>query len=315
MTAVPHTVTLRSNRHFGRRVPLGALAKLLAVLPAAVRQSILMAVQGRSSVRGRQPRWLDPASDIRFIGHSGKDETVLHFEAPPLGEAAEELYRQTELWPTRPDSGDTGFDLLSDVVSDVYAGNQDSDRFDSRLLRQIVRFGRGLNGAFQTIAFSGHRYSESQPAVVDHAIIQTAERLFTSTPSPQRVRVVGKLDMIRGSTQAFALKLEGGEEVQGVLTQGQIDQLAQFFQQTVLVLGQSVFRPSGRLLRIDAQEVSAAGSESTIWSRMPTPGSGRLDASVLRRPQRPSSGTGAIVGQWPGDETDDEIRQLLEEIS
>jgi len=315
MTVITHTVTLKSARHFGRRVPPDALAKLLGMLPRAVRQSIRMAIEGRSTARGRKPVWLDAASDIRFVGHSGEDDTVLCFEAPPLGEAAEVLYGQTQLWPTKPDPGDTGFDLLGDVVKEVAAGNQDSERFDSGLLRRIGNFGRGLNGAFQTMAFAGHRYSESEPAVVDHAIIQTAQELFTSTPRAQRARIVGNLDMIRASTQAFALKLENGQEVRGVLVEGGIEQLAQFFQKRVLVLGKSVFRPSGRLLRIDAHEVSLAGQESTIWSRLPTPGSGRLEAGLLRKPQGPKSGAAAIIGRWPGEETDEDIRKTLEEIS
>jgi hypothetical protein len=34
-----------------------------------------------------------------------------------------------------------------------------------------------------------------------------------------------------------------------------------------------------------------------------------------RRPQGPRSGINAIFGAWPGDETDDEVFAMLEEMS
>ena len=82
------------------------------------------------AAQGKRPDWLAAASDIRFLDHEGSEETVVHFEAPRLGDAAEVLYRQQEIWPSRPNPSDTGFDLLGDVVSDIAAANGDSDHFD-----------------------------------------------------------------------------------------------------------------------------------------------------------------------------------------
>lgn len=41
----------------------------------------------------------------------------------------------------------------------------------------------------------------------------------------------------------------------------------------------------------------------------------KFDRSVLHQPQGPDSGLNAIMGKWPGDETDEEILALLEEMS
>jgi hypothetical protein len=40
-----------------------------------------------------------------------------------------------------------------------------------------------------------------------------------------------------------------------------------------------------------------------------------LDPRELRKPQGPRSGLAAIVGQWPGDETDEQVRAALAELS
>ena len=42
---------------------------------------------------------------------------------------------------------------------------------------------------------------------------------------------------------------------------------------------------------------------------------GKLDRKALHQPQGPDSGINAIIGQWPGDESDEEIMALLEDLS
>lgn len=42
---------------------------------------------------------------------------------------------------------------------------------------------------------------------------------------------------------------------------------------------------------------------------------GKLDLKALHVPQGPKSGINAIIGKWPGDESEEEILALLEELS
>lgn len=41
----------------------------------------------------------------------------------------------------------------------------------------------------------------------------------------------------------------------------------------------------------------------------------KLDPRTLHQPQGPDSGINAIIGRWPGDESDEEIIALLDELS
>jgi hypothetical protein len=41
----------------------------------------------------------------------------------------------------------------------------------------------------------------------------------------------------------------------------------------------------------------------------------KFDPSMLDRPQGPDSGLNAVMGKWPGDETDEEILAMLEKLS
>ena len=79
--------------------------------------------------------------------------------------------------------------------------------------------------------------------------------------------------------------------------------------------GTAFFRPSGSLLRIEADSIEPAGLESAVWSRVPAPLFRGADGSSLRQPQGIRSGLNAIIGRWPGDETEEELAAALRELS
>lgn len=315
MKTITRTLTLRSDEHYGQRVPPQAFGEILRTFPRLLRGSVRMSFEGRSDARGRRPRWLEAASDIRFVDHQGTDETVLYFETPMLGEAAAELYDQQEFWPSRPDPADTPFDLLADVVEDVRSGVSDSDRFDRPLLKKLRDMGRGLNGTFQSCFVSSPRYSDDRLAVVDRAVVTSADELTRSTPQPRQIRIAGVLDMIRASTNTIGVKLDKGQEIRGVLVQGDATQIHELLNQKVTLLGKAIYRPSGNLLRVDVAEVRSMRDEDAFFTQVPTPQRAAKDREVVVEQQRRTSNIAAIIGRWPGDETDAEIELALEELS
>jgi hypothetical protein len=314
MSATVQTVTLRGERHYGRKVPAKPLGELLRTLADAVRCAVRMAFESRSRAKGQRPAWLDAATDIRFLDHCGDDETVLHFETPRLGDAAPQLYEQKELWPSRPSPDDTGFDLLADVVADVAAENADSERFDRPLLRVLERFGHGFDHSFQRLELTGTRYRASNPCLVTPEIVAAAQKLSRETPRPETARIMGTLDMIRVSTNGFAIQLEG-QEARGVLTNGDVGAFKELLGQDVVVVGKAVYRPSGKLLRIDAEAVAPAAEKDRFFARVPKPARPGYDLRTALREQQHKRGMSAIIGKWPGDETDEEIERALRELS
>jgi len=295
-------------------VPPAACGRVLAVLDAQIRGSVSMAFRGRSRANGRAPAWLEAATDVRFVGLEGAEATILHFEAPLFGEAAAELYGQQEFWPSRPDPGWTGFEVLAAVLEDLTSGNEDSDRYDRSLLRSFRGFERVLNGVFHEARVEEKRRPDGGYASVNRLALDTARRLGAQVPPRRAARVVGKLDMIRSSTQTFALRLDSGDEVRGVLLRGDIGSLTALFGRRVAVLGQAVYRPSGRLLRLDAETMLAGDDEPALWSKVPPPLRRSLPTPELRRPQTATSGVNTFFGRWPGDETDEELLEALEAL-
>jgi hypothetical protein len=271
----------------------------------------------RSKTPGKQPAWLKRASDLRFTGHGGNGVTHLQFELPTLQDAANEIYQQQDLFETGRPAGElTGLDLLLRVIRDIDALQADSDAFDPQLLHQVARFRR----FFKASPFCGFRIATSETETagevrVTRTTTDNSDRLYCRTPAPQRVRLVGQLDGLEASTQRFSLLLDAGERVAGVYPEGLSDRLQELWRKRVLVLGTSVFRASGNLLRVEAELIDDGANASPLFSTPPVASKNRLDASRLRKPQGPRSGMAAIMGRWPGDETEEEIEQALERVS
>lgn len=313
MDYIEHTLMLSSG--YGRNVPPGIAAGVLDSIGPMVRSSILMAFEGRGSARRRPPKWLKHASDVRFLGAEGHQGMVFRFSAPKLGTAAEDIYRQRELWPTKPAPEDTGFDLLCRVLQDVGAEKGDSDLFDDKVLDKVLTLRPIFRLGAQQLELSGHRIPAKKPIKVTNETLVSAQRLTHSTPPPQAVRFSGMLDMIRVSTQRFAVKLESGEELGGVFLGGDIKELGSLLDKRVVVAGQVIYRPSGRMLRVDADRVVSGEGEAAIWSQIPSSVERPLPTQKLHKRQGPKSGVATIIGRWPGDETDEQVDEALAEMS
>jgi hypothetical protein len=80
--------------------------------------------------------------------------------------------------------------------------------------------------------------------------------------------------------------LQSGAAIRGVLAEGGPDALVPYFGRVTVVQGLAKFRPSGSLLRIDAEELYA-GTEAdlSLWSALPQARKGGLAPHELRRAQ------------------------------
>ena len=116
-------------------------------------------------------------------------------------------------------------------------------------------------------------------------------------------------------TQSFGVLLDDGQEIRGVLVEGEIEDISSLLNQRVLVVGKAVYRASGRLLRIDAEAITKTTEEGRFFSSIPKPVRQKFDLRDTMREQQHKLGVAAVIGKWPGDETEEEIRQALKELS
>ncbi len=139
------------------------------------------------------------------------------------------------------------------------------------------------------------------------------EQSVTVTKSlRQIVQVVGLLEAIQPSTRQFTIRLKNDQQVPCVLVEGEISTLQALLGKQVFISGMGVWLPTGRLERVEVDRFQPDEDERNIWSWLPIP---RFPSELP--PEEPTPrplGLEAIVGKWPGDETDEELLKALKEM-
>ncbi len=294
----------------GAQVDGALLRDLLDAMVKGMRRAVRLRVDGRSSAPGTPPAWLDAAAGFTVVGFR-EGSTIVEFEAPLLEQS---LVSRSGLGPLfeEPDAAASGMGWFRESLGDAIAGKAESDRFDAGLLEVIGEWRHVLDRGVARIELSN---GVGVSTVIDELGIANVAGLKRATPLPQRVRVSGWLEAIRHSDRAFTLKLEDGGQVRGLAADVPVDRLRELFGRKAMVSALAHFRPSGKVLRLDAEHIEPAGDDFSAWSREPVALFGKTDQASLRVPQGPRSGVNAIFGQWPGEETDEEILRALEEMS
>ncbi len=318
MTELHHQIRVRGPHGFHGGLPPALGGRLLEAVGASVDGAVRMAFIGRSRPQGRRHGWLQEAAAVRLRDIDPGDELVLHFTARPFGdipELAKEMYAQTEMWPSKPARDWSAVDTLAAMIDDVAAAREDSTRFDGSLLRQLQRFGRVVGDDVQSIQVEAkHRENRRKPGfvLVDSPVLEQAQSLDDATPAPKEARVDGVLDMIRQSTRSFAIKLDSGEELRGVLLEGDVTQARALFGQRVSVQGSAIFRPSGRLLRLDGRAIVACTEKNAFWSKLPQAKSTKPTHARQPGPLGATRGVNAFFGRWAENSaSDDALLDLL----
>jgi hypothetical protein len=303
-----HVIKLNGEGARGAKASSALLRDLLDVLVEATRSTIRLRAEGRSSVSGPDPDWLVEAADFEILGfEAGSTDVVC--EARSVGDVAPDAFAQQNMF-SAVDTSKSGLGLLEQALGDIQDRNLDSDLFDDKILNTLCGFRKVFGHGIDSIGFDG----DAGVKVVPDDIENYSE-LRRSIPRPERVRVAGLLDSLTATRRAFQLKLSDGTTIRGRFEEDAREQFQELWNQQVLVTGQAEFKPSGFVRHIQAERIEPATERHQIWSEQPRASQTEFDTREFRRSQEHKEGLAALVGQWPGDETDEQIDAELRKLS
>jgi len=304
-----HSLRLTGPRAKGARLSALAMRDLLDAVINGARHAVRLRVDGHG-LTGQPPSWVERISDLEVLPLQA-GSTLVILEAPSLASAAPERFSQADfLLALDPDA--TCIDVMEESLADALAADQTSERYDAGLLRTFAGFSRMWRHGVDCIELDGG----SHPVRLDAAATSRLETLQRAIPQDQRVDVVGKLDQLHHSKRMFTLRTDDGKDVRGLAGDDiRVDDLGALFGQRARVSGVARFRASGDPFVVEADLVEAEAGVSSVFSRSPRPILPATDTRTLNRTQGPRSGVAAIFGRWPGEETDEEVQALLDELS
>jgi len=292
------------------------IGPLLTSLPNTLLDAVRMGFLHSSRAKGRVPSFLKTAADIRFVGLDGEGNgtTWLHFEVATFEAVARELFQQQKLWDETPKPHETAFELLGAALEDIAIRRTDSDRFDSGLLNRVRSYRRVLDRGVSSITLPDARLS-TQPRL-DQSVVRAASELVSITPSDRRVRVVGRLDMMGASQSVLKLQVRPGQYVmarwEGLEP---IDSFRELFNREIIVEGAGIFRPSGGLLRIDADAIELASPSDESFRQVPVAQPRKDFQRLARLKPHEESAYARLLGSIPAEESDEEFTAAVEALS
>ncbi|XXT19106.1 hypothetical protein WME94_53660 [Sorangium sp. So ce429] len=300
-----HVIRFAGEDVATQRAPF--LRDLLDILVDGAQQATRLQIDGRSTAPGTPPAWLEDAAAFE-VEQIQEREIILR--APSLADALSHCSRQLDLF-TAAEPSRSCLDYLEDSLDDALAGREDSDRYDRSLMATLEGLGRLFRRGVDSIELINGRTLHIDPGGVE-AIRALRQR----TPEDRRVAVGGKLDASRHSDRSFTLVLTSGETLRGIAAES-VDpsDLARLFGQPAIVSGMAKFRPSGKVLRVEAERIDPATGDLAVWSTMPRPLDTPAHLHRFHVPQGPGSGVAAIFGAIPMDDTEEEFQAALEELS
>jgi len=312
-----YTLRFPGARTVDGHLPGRVLGALLHVLAHGSAGALLLRAEGRSAVRDdRLPDWVERGTDFVLLNQLEGDAPGVVVGALPLGDALPERFEQGDMFSPL-DPGQSALSLFAASLDEAASGAIDSDAFDDDLLRV---FSNDLSKLFRRERVQQLTIQNGRPDAklrsFDRGIVQTMKSLRDRTPRPRRVRLAGRMDVVRYSRSLFTLDLADGSHVRGVLVEARPELLKPHLGEQVVVEGHAQFRPSGRVLRIDVERISPASeTDLAVFSIEPRPLSEGIDVRSLRRSQTASTGINAIFGKWPGDESDEDVDEFLSTMS
>ncbi len=306
-----YTIRLCGPQSKGSRISASVLQSVLNVLIQGSQAALPLKVEGRSTSRGPQPAWLEPAADFLVVGISS-GSTCLEIEARPLAATAPDRFGQGSFLV---DNSRSALSFCRESLDECLAGHENSDTYDDGLLKIFTRFSGAFEKGIESLELRNGERKGTSETVVQPEGIKIIQNLRKQTPKSRRVRIAGTIDMIRHSDKQFTIVLSGGSPIRGIATEMCERQLQTVWGEIAVVSGLAVYRPSGSILRVESDHIEPAKGDVSVWSVEPKPFDLELHPSDLRRAQGPKSGINAIIGRWPGGETDEEIESALREIS
>ena len=317
MKLVERSFRLSAPEGLGRKPRPELIGPVLSHLHDTLQDAVRMGFLHSSRARGRISSALKAAADVRYLGHSadGADATVLRFEVAPFGEAAAELFKQRLLWDDGPQPEQTAFELLSTSLADIAAKRLESNRYDPGLLNRVRSYARIVNQGQMQIGLPDSVVPNA--GRIDAASVTAAADLVARTPESRRVRVTGRLDLMGASQSVLKLELRPGVIVTA-LWEGSspVNALHDYFDRDVVIEGAGIFRPSGALLRIDADAIAPASAQDEFFRDAPSAVSITQDfAKQARLRPGEKSAYASILGVIPAEESDEEFAAAVAALS
>lgn len=306
-----HIIRLQDFKMEDGKIPFSMLLEIANGLKSVSAGALRLLMEGHSNKKGTQPEWLKKSIDFELSGLK-PGSTVLEIEAPVLKDTMQKVQVPIPY-------GDLDFNELSNgtalglgiqAFQQAFDNDGDTSLLDKQLLKEMQGFKRLFKTRTGRISFGNNQGTNLE---LSQERFKEIKKLEESIPPSMTARITGKLDLMRHSNASVQL-LTAGKVIRAFLTKAlPPEEVIGLFGEEVTTDGIAHFNAKKELVRFEIKKIRLATSNDEFFKQLPVPLSNQL--SIVSEAQ--SSGyqgteLGKVMGKWPGDETLDELIEMLD---
>lgn len=279
------------------------------MIKAAERSTRLLAF-GYGLGKGRNPKWLNESIDFTVTGLR-QGSTAIDIEAPKFRDTTHMVFGQQDIWKLYPDLESTAIDIVSLAIEEACKENSPGDRFDRAVLESISSFQRVINNSEKKLTI--FQYEDRQEKLtLEKGKLDQAVRRSAEIVKPRAYVVSGILDRIEHKDGKFLLRVDGHKPLMGQINSENlnVELLRSLWGKPTTIEGIVHFKANDEPRFIWVRRIGKKSSKHDLYERLPT----GVEKDTRRLSKAANFKLKKLWGKWPGDETYEELMEILESM-
>ena len=292
------------------KIDLQRLAQLALAITEIAKGALQIRLQGFSTERGRKSDRINKALKIR-LADLKPGSTILELECDTFKEALNghqgDVFRP-EILHELPDQ--TPMTLVIESFMQALDYKEDASQLDKALLKKLKHFEKVFVSDDESVTMAN---SGSIPTLnlkkTDFKKIQILE---DSIPEPHEIIINGVVDELKFSKSRVVITTSDGI-VNGILSEDlEPHEISKYWGKELTISGNAHYLPSGKMSFVYIERLFEPTQADRYFSK---PSKKETVEQQIQRQQKHLKAhnlLGEIIGQWPGDESIDEILNTLD---
>ena len=306
-----HILKLKGLDTGSGKISFNLLKELGEQLSRLAASTLLSYMEGNSKIkRGKAPEWLSNATDFNLTGIR-QGSTVLDIEAPVLKDHLGNFQLPVfqEFDPDKLEES-SALDLSFFAYEQALKNNESSFLLDKNLLKELSKLNKILSSDKAEIVFESrnNRFEITKNALSEIKILEE------KTPPSIKAKITGKLDVLQHSKSQLEI-VTANKKIRAKLSETvQFDDVFELFGEDVSISGVANFNPAGKISSFEITAIKKAASGDHFFRNIPQPIFKEFDLKRLSdKKEYRESDLNKLIGQWPGDESVDELLEMLKQ--
>jgi len=299
-----------SNNYEGLgKLELGRVAFLSSHIKSIAQKALLLQLFGYSKVLlpNKYKKYLNI---FLMENHSENNETVLTLES----DFFQDLHIQLDAFKDKSVLKDlTPVSLLIKTFRAALTDDGDKNLLDEPLIDELLKFKKFFQNDQEQICFSNRG---TVPEIsFNEKEIDKIEALYKSIPSAEKIVINGVIDEMRFSKKQLVLVTEDKQRVVVVPPSDEtLAEIKEFFGHEITLAGIAHYKPGGQLSYVLLESFGKPGKVDKFFSKKPDKMSIQQQIAIQLKEGKKKNPLDEIMGEWPGNETDEEFEQMLKTL-